>query len=92
MRRGVHVSNAPSVERPAHSRTKREASASHGLTIRLLPVVLISTHNAHLTFTTSSHSPSILVLVGAYQPVGVEMVMDANIRVMLDKENIIDQC
>src|SRR4029453_17130106 len=29
--------------------------------------VLISTHNAHLIFTTSSHSPGILVLVGAYQ-------------------------
>ena len=28
--------------------------------------VLISTHNAHLIFTTSSHSPGILVLVGAY--------------------------
>jgi hypothetical protein len=26
-----------------------------------------------------------LVFVGAYQPVGVEMAMDANIRVMLDK-------
>jgi hypothetical protein len=47
--------------------------------------VLISTHNAHLIFTTSSHSPDILVLVGAYQSVGVEMAMDANICVMLDK-------
>ena len=47
--------------------------------------VLISTHNAHLIFTTSSHSPGILVLVGAYQPVGVEMAMNANVRVMLDK-------
>jgi hypothetical protein len=47
--------------------------------------VLISTHNAHLIFTTSSHSLGILVLVGAYQSVGVEMAMDANVCVRLDK-------
>jgi amidase len=47
--------------------------------------MLISTHNAHLIFTTSSHSPGILVLVGAYQPVGIEMAMDTNVRVLFDK-------
>jgi hypothetical protein len=47
--------------------------------------VLISTHNAHLIFTTSSHSPGILVLVGTYQSVGIEMAVDANVCVRLDK-------
>ena len=47
--------------------------------------MLISIHNTHLIFTTSSHSPGILVLVGVYQLVGVEMAMDANVHVRLDK-------